>query len=772
MKSSLSGLARLFSGANRFPTVLPIAVLGLLTLAMFGDVLFFADGQVLSRAGLDLFSGEMFGLDFQLRELKNGRFPLWNPHLFSGAPFIPVAFYLPNVMFLVLPLAVAINASIALHVFLIGCFMFFWMRYRGLSPVAALLSSVLLMFSGPFFMHVYAGHLGNLWAMVWVPLIFLCVDGIIEDRKRKWILWGIVAVSMQIFTGQAQYVYYTAIAVFLYALLRILRAENRWQATLGLFLLAVGGFCLSAIQSLHLFQVGSEGVRSGGLSYSFAAMFSFPPENLLTLVAPLFFGDMSEVPYWGRCYLWEMCLFFSVSGLFLALLALFADASRFKRQSLVMLVALFVLALGAHTPLFQLLYDHLPVFNAFRGSSKFSFFFIVFMAALAGCGFDLLKRGDASPVKSAVILLGAGFILVTLASLLYATAGQTGVERIWSQILGFIAGTGESYLPPQAYGDPAFLDNSSALAATNLAIAGAILFGIASCLYISRYSKKFLVILILVACGEGFVFAHMFRPTFDVNLTQVSELSNFYRAHPGDYRVLSLFNPNTALSTQARDIWGYGPVVQKRYAEFIAFTQEMDPNQASTYVRFTKVHPLYTLLRLRYVLIPADGKILIRETNSHMPRTQLIRDVRILRERDLIFAEMGKAAFDPRQTVILETAPSIVISKRAADPEDKIRIIERSSDDLTVHAQVSAPAVLLVPDSYSRGWQVENLRKNVDLKYEIMPADYSLMGIPLGAGEHFFRIRYAPTGFAIGKWISLLTFFVFLGCLWHSRYLS
>ena len=43
-------------------------------------------------------------------------------------------------------------------------------------------------------------------------------------------------------------------------------------------------------------------------------MFSLPPENFLTLFAPGFFGGLGTPVYWGRCYLWEMSLFFGAVG--------------------------------------------------------------------------------------------------------------------------------------------------------------------------------------------------------------------------------------------------------------------------------------------------------------------------------------------------------------------------------------------------------------------------------------------------------------------------
>ena len=89
-------------------------------------------------------------------------------------------------------------------------------------------------------------------------------------------------------------------------------------------------------------------------------MFGFPPENIVTLVAPGFFGDMQQVPYWGRCYLWEMCLYFSVAGLVLAVYGAVHGRLAHKRAVLVTLAVALLLAMGKTTPLFRLLYALAP----------------------------------------------------------------------------------------------------------------------------------------------------------------------------------------------------------------------------------------------------------------------------------------------------------------------------------------------------------------------------------------------------------------------------
>ncbi len=53
-------------------------------------------------------------------------------------------------------------------------------------------------------------------------------------------------------------------------------------------------------------------------------------------------------------------------------------------------------------------------------------------------------------------------------------------------------------------------------------------------------------------------------------------------------------------------------------------------------------------------------------------------------------------------------------------------------------------------DSYSRDWKVKALPGSAQSKYEILPANYAVRAIPLGAGTHRFTMSYWPAGFTAG----------------------
>src|SRR5437667_3164923 len=214
---------------GRRSTIVSLILLLAVALAMFADLLFAGATRVLGHPGSDMFLQYFAWREFGFRELAKGNLALWNPHIFSGAPFFgamqSALLYPPNWLFLALPLPLATNWSIALSVWLLGAFMYLWAWRRGLHPFAAFVSAALLMFCAPYFLHVPAGHLNILCAIPWIPLLFLAIEEWLASRRLAWCLIGMLTVSMQILSGHPQYVYFTALAAGGYALLRV--AERR-----------------------------------------------------------------------------------------------------------------------------------------------------------------------------------------------------------------------------------------------------------------------------------------------------------------------------------------------------------------------------------------------------------------------------------------------------------------------------------------------------------------------------------------------------------------
>ena len=749
---------------------LAAAFLFALTLAVFGGVLFGPCDIILSNIDTDLAKQFVHWRTFGFGELRAGHLALWNPHIYSGAPYLggfqSALLYPPNWLYLCLPLGRAINIGIALHVFLAGLFMFFWTRRRNLHPLACTFAGVLFMFSGPYFPHIYAGHLPNLCTMVWAPLLFLAIDGWLESRTLPWLLLGAGAIALQIFAGHPQYVFYTGVAAGLYSLLHLRTAPRRLQATAGLGAMVAGGVGLSAIQLFEGFHAAAESARGVGLSMDYAAMFSFPPENFLTLLVPGFFGDLTDQVYWGRCFLWEMSLFIGLSGLSLAVYGAFRGEPVQRRFCALLFLALLVPALGAHTPLFRWLYLYAPGFDKFRGWSKFTFPAILFLIMLAAVGFDhMLRHGPAArPVW--ITTLAAGVLFVGAAGWSFQSARADGIHgpRPWGHWMRTLNLTGEQAIAPDEIRDADNVRRAARFAGGQLLLAAATMLTLGGLLRAAQKHPRALWAVFALGVVEMSVFAMSTLDTMRLGDVLESPAADFLRAQPaGDDRILNTADPDLAMSVGARDLWGYDPGVVRRYAEWMAATQGMDPGRSPVH---TSLLPLEeNLLRCRYLLqttVDASGNETLHVAPTPAPppapRLRLLNDVRLMPWRGDILAAMNGPSFDPGRSVILEQPPEP--PPAPGGPPGVARVADETSDSLTIEADLPAAAVLLVTDTYCTGWQAHSLLlpglgKQTD--YQVLPADYCLRAIPLAAGRHRVLLEYRPRAYVVGLWTTLLS---------------
>ena len=750
-----------------------IAIIALLTFGMFADVLFTGEPVVLSMGGCDGSTHSIHWRGFGFGELRRGNFPMWNPHIFSGVPYFSgfqsALLYPPNFLFyLSLPVHRAINWDIAFHVFLAGIFMYLWTSRRRLHPLACLFSAALFMFCGATFPLVFAGHVNRLCVVAWTPLLFLSIDGLFEEHSVRWCLLGVLAVTMQILAGAPQFVFNNAVAAAVYSAFCLVRRRRRGRMALGLLAMNAIAVGLTAVQWLPGLRFGPESVRGGGVAYEFAAMFSLPPENFLSLLTPDFFGDILHYPYWGRWYMWEMTLFLGVTGLALAAYGAASGERETRRFSGTMVVVMLLLALGAYVPLHRVLYEWAPGFNLFRGLAKFRIQAALFGVMLAGIGLDALIRrtGVRRRLLVAALVLGTA---VGVAGIALGVVARSGSMTPWQQIMHAAYRAGQRYCEPGLFGDEEFIRGAARFASRSLLIAAATSFCLSALLYCLRLSNRVVYAVALLGILEVFVFARTTRPTFHLEESRPPGLESVCRRLAGDHRFLCDFMPNTAMTFGVSNLAGYDMPLG-RYAEFISFAEGKNPDRADEYLEFNPrfTSPLYGMLRCRYRFLPGEDRPYILENSNAMDRLHLVGQWRVLPDRDRIFAAMRDPSFDPRRIVILETAPDPEPVGPA--PQGEVRLVDSSTDHLTIEADLRQPAILLITDLYAKGWQARALAGSSQKEYDVMPADYILRAIPLEAGHHHFRVEYDPPGFKPGMGISIATLALFgLALLWRAQ---
>jgi hypothetical protein len=676
---------------------------------------------------------------FAFGELRKGHLALWDPRLFCGTPFFgdfqSAILYPPNWLFLVLPLPFALNLNIVLHVFLAGWFTSLWILKRGSHPLSALMAAFMFMFGGAYFLHIVPGHLPNLCAMVWIPLVFLAVDAYRKERAIRWILLGMAAFTLQIFSGHIQYTYYTGMVVGLYAALTLTGMEKKFSFLSGIVVMGAGAGLLAAFQILVGWDAAWDSLRGQRLPIGIVDIADMTPERLWCLLMPNFFGSWQN--YWGGGFYWEGATFVSLTAFVLALYAFKISPDPQKKVFGGISLFLVVLAVGTRTPLFILFYKYFPLFGSFRGVSKVNILITLFLGALAAMAMDEILK-DPQKLRGLAKITGIGGMIIFF----IAFAFELGPHLSRGKLFGvFQAHDGQMM--------------------GSLVLCG-ILLGLLSLLSLFAQKRPALRYgFVILPCLELFWFAHQNLPSLDYRalLEKVSLIQKTYQQDPGDYRVL--IGDQTALETSALDIWGEDPVIPARYAAFMALTQHCDPNwDFLQKFNFRAFPPAMGLLRLRYIFMDEGDHYTVQRTGlKEAPRAFLTDHWEVLGKEE-IFQRVSGQGFDPLKGVLLESLPGL--NPQDGKLKSRLSLRDLSTDQIEVEVELSKPAILIITDNYSKDWKTKSLVLQNQTAYPVFPANGFQRGIPLSEGSHHFLLEYRPALFDIGKWVSILAWAVFL----------
>lgn len=380
--------------------------------------------------------------------LRAGQVPLWNPHLFMGAPMIAnsqVGFFYPLnwPLWLALSAPYAVSASILLHMVIAAAGTYLaGRRALRLSRPAALIAALVFALGG--YLTAQVEHVNQLQGLAWLPwALAIC------HPPATRLSWRTVArkslglsliFALQLTAGHTQTVFITGAGLLFWLLAAGLRRapeEGRVDAALGLhawvrsLLPLVGGALaalpLAAVQLLPTLELVQHSSRQGGL----------PPNEALSFsLHPLLVGR-ALLPAYDEALFSEYVAFVPVVALLLALVGAWGWRRRWSAlPPLVLAAGGLFLALGRFNP-FTYPLAYTPGFNLFRAPARWLALYAVGAALLAGIGWDALaeaREGDSGeggwtrrPLRIGVALV---LLLVLLSFLAEPLAGliPTGAE--------------------------------------------------------------------------------------------------------------------------------------------------------------------------------------------------------------------------------------------------------------------------------------------------------------------------------------------------------
>ena len=782
---------------DRLPRWLAPMVFGVLTILLFRDFIF-SDRMLYGEDTLSLgYMARAFFAD----ALRTTGFPLWNPVILGGTPFLESlaggdSLYPPSFLLLmVMETYRALGWKLVLHVFLAGCFMYLWLRSLEVTRGGALIGGLAYLLAPYMVTLVLPGHDGKIFVTALTPLLFWSCEW--TFRRRDLVpfasLSGIVALVL--LTTHFQMAYFLFGAVGAYMAFRSVQAVRRqeWKrgsairhfATfLGFSLLGAG---VAGVQLLPAVQYITEHSRRTATTVAadpvearaYSSSWSLHPEEIVSLVVPEFVGstradaDWGADTYWGRNVFKLNHEYLGLGALLLASLAFLGPATLGLRWFLGGMGGVALLfALGAHTPVWRIFYEILPGVSLFRAPSMIIFLTGFAVATLAGLGMDrgarLVRDGEGRKV---IRVLGVWALILVAGFVLAASGALTG---LWLSV--FSPEMTEGKLQALQRAEP-FIVRGFLLATGLAALVLAVWWALARRVMDGALALGLLALLVSVdqmRVSDPFVLTLEYEAfaTPDPNV----EFLMGRAASETPFRVFSMIQAgqDVAPGMHGLDLAaGHHPNDLARYRDLIGMEGSGVPEHLALF------HPnVMRILNIRYVLWPdaqfgpiegpdplsqvafLDGTIYASVyPYPGLPRARVVGEALVVAEDQVLAVILGEddLDYDPfMQTILTEPPP---ISPGGESVRGSVEWIERTPNRLIMEVQSSGPGLLVVSENWFPGWQA-----TVDgQSTPVLRADHTLRAVALPGGVHRVEMVYRPAMVRAGFAVSLLSLLLLTG---------
>jgi len=718
--------------------------------------------------------------EFAARSLRAGDgFPLWNPYLFAGVPFVAGMggdiFYPTFLLRMLMPTDQAMTWGFIIHVWLCGVLTYAFLRVMGVGFFGSLVGGLAYMMSGQVASLVSPGHDGKLFISALFPLVLL----LIHRAVRRGRLWSYGALAVTIGLGALsphpqllQYLLVASGAFALFAAFAALpdgRLERRvaTRRLAGLLGAVVLGAMIGAIQFLPVFEYVPWSPRAGGLpSYERATSYSMPPEELVNTYLPQFSGILAA--YWGRNAIHLHSEYLGATVLLLAGAGLGARTDRRLRPFLFFWVATGLIALlwalGGFTPFYRLVYAIVPGTKFFRAPSTIFFIVAFVVAVLAAFGTERAIEGRLGT------RFLAGWLAAATAVVLFAMAGS--FQSLALSVIG-----------EQRF--EAIMENSGAVTAGAWRSLGFVLAtaGLLAARHRRRVTPSIAgwALAAIVVADLWSVLRHywMFSaPAAQLYATDpvIEYLKN--RPEPGRILALELgppeavhdpyFNGDAFMIHGIRDARGYHGNELGRYD--ILGGKESGWRVMLTSPRF------WELMNVQYFLtnvpeLPIEGsvRLLGPVRNSAGSTVYLFRlpgenpfawvaPVIVKASDEVVLATLSDSRFDDvRRAALFDTSAAVTTSatSRSLPPVLPLTVATTRPGPGHITLVLSAPApsgaALVVSENYYPGWRATSAGREL----RVGRANFTVMGVELPAGATRVDLTFHSPAYERGKLITL-----------------
>lgn len=396
---------------------------------------------------------------YKARMLLSGHYPLWNPYVYSGHPFLADVQNSPLYPFSLLTVllsapwgysVVALELEAVAHFFLAAAFGYFLGRRLFRDRAIALLVAAVFTFGG-YLTSFPPLQLPILETAVWLPLVLLLLDLASEKLARglplallycalAGLAWGVAILAGHPQT--AMHVLYLSLAWYAFRALSLGR-DLFLPGLAGLVFFVLAGAGIAAIQLLPAAELMRLSIRASATYQDLSGGFAL--KDLVQVVLPGIAG------YWSPLYVGILPLAWVLFAWLVGFGAGGPGPSRRWRREVVFwtasaIVAL-LLALGDETFFFSLWYLVVPGFDLFRSQERIALVFSLSFALLMGYGLRHFASLAAHPehreaahgaLNRLLCALLVGMGTIGLFMFFGQTQAGSGPGSLFSGLLGLV----------------------------------------------------------------------------------------------------------------------------------------------------------------------------------------------------------------------------------------------------------------------------------------------------------------------------------------------
>lgn len=705
-----------------------------------------------------------------VEQIKQGILPLWNPLMFSGYPlmatFQSAIFYPLNILYFIMPFIDAWSIQVILQPILASFFTYLFLRNLKLSKLACLLGGFAYAFGG--FSLYWMEYNVHAHTAAFIPLLLYLIDQFIFKKKLLFLILLSVFLAIQIFAGYLQLTFYTLVLLAFWTIFRV--------GIFHIFLVGVFislGILLASVQiipGLELFSESQRVLENLKVEKRFIKF-----SQLVTLVAPDYFGNSATYNYWGPGDFTNSTSFTGMVAFTLAILSLplLKQKNEVKFFWGLLIVAI---VLSVSSPVSQFLVVNFldKILTGFRAASMTRLLVLInlSLAVLAAIGLDyyifkatprIILRLLYVPViilSSVTIGTWVSFLDLknNLASLSNPASSQMieqGLKNYTIALRNLVIPIGLFILTSLILVAPFKLKNIKTLGA--ISILALLLFELIKFGWkITPFSEK------------AFVFPK--TPVLD----WLDDQPQPFRVSTGNTIPSNMWMP---YSLETPD--GYDAVYPLRQAKFISVNNNSSP-VVETLTRYGRIEKfdshLLNLVNSQYFLsfklddkgafnpkgkvpYPFDGakfatvfedrSVAILKNTQSLPRAFFVSDWEVEPNETLVFEKLLDKNFTISKKILLEQ--DFNQFRKGSQNHSEVHYLKYSSLESQIKVDSDQDGLLFISDTWYPGWKARVDGKLV----EILKADHAFRAIPILRGSHQVKMYYDPSSFKLGLLLTL-----------------